>query len=233
MAKFFMTDVHGDYKGLISLLKHAEIDFGRDQLVFGGDMINRGKESASVVQAVKSLTDKYPKSVIALIGNHEEMMSDYIRSRDRTWMHHGGRETLKHFEEMFPDETERKKHMEWAYTLPLYFEDDEFIYTHAGLNPHEQLDKQSRDIIWMGEFDFYSVPKEALLALTHGKPVVHGHTPVERIYFDGVRLNCDLGSNTYQVIEERGLGLVNLTEMTYFVYKQTQKKIEKRKIMQF
>jgi serine/threonine protein phosphatase 1 len=58
----------------------------------------------------------------------------------------------------------------------------------------------------------------------------NGHTPVERIYYDGMRMNCDLGSNTYSVISERALGIVNLTEMTYLVYKQAGKTLEKRRI---
>lgn len=35
MRKFFMTDIHGDLKGLKQLLKKAEVAPGRDQLVFG------------------------------------------------------------------------------------------------------------------------------------------------------------------------------------------------------
>ncbi|WP_206669796.1 hypothetical protein [Paenibacillus luteus] len=80
------------------------------------------------------------------------------------------------------------------------------------------------------ESAFYSIPKKDLLLLTKNKPIIHGHTPVERIYFDGFRLNGDMGSNTYKIIEERGLGIVNLTEMVYYVYKQAQNKIEKRNV---
>ncbi|WP_027093541.1 metallophosphoesterase [Cohnella thermotolerans] len=230
MRKFFMTDIHGEYKGLKVLLKHAEVDYTQDQLVIGGDMINRGRESAKVVREIKLMTEKYPNNVYALIGNHEEMMGDYFRAGDKTFLSHGGDETLQSFNKTFSNDSERLVHMEWAYSLPLYFEDDEFVYTHAGLNPFEPLDEQSRDILWMSEFDLYSIPKENLLSLTQGKPIIHGHTPVERIYFDGARMNCDIGSNTYSIEEERGLGLVCLTEMIYWVYKPALKKIEKRKV---
>lgn len=228
--KYFITDIHGDYKGLELLLKHVEIDFSQDQLVFGGDMINRGRDSAGVVKEVKILVDQYPGSVHALIGNHEEMMGNYIRNGDKTWLSHGAYETMESFKKTFPNKAERELHMEWAYSLPLYFEDDDFVYTHAGLNPYEKLNKQSRDILWMSELDLYSIPKDILLALAQNKPIIHGHTPVERIYFDGARLNCDMGSNTYFIEEERGLGIVNLTEMVYWVYMPAKKKIEKRKI---
>lgn len=229
--KYFITDIHGDYKGLKLLMEHARINFSKDQLVIGGDMINRGRDSGSVLKFIKGLVQKYPENVYPLIGNHEEMMKDYYRSEDKLWLNHSGRDTLRDFEKTF-SKIEMDDHIEWASNLPLVYEDDEYIYTHAGLNPFEPLDKQSREILWMSESDFYCISKEVLLTLTR-KPIIHGHTPVERIYYDGVRLNCDLGSNTYMIQKEQGLGLVNLTEMTYLVYRQSQKKIEKREILRF
>ncbi|TKJ86065.1 serine/threonine protein phosphatase [Paenibacillus sp. CFBP13512] len=230
--KFFISDIHGEIDGLEMLLGHAEIDFTKDQLILGGDYINRGKDSGKVIRRVRELTEAYPNNVIALIGNHEEMMWEYFRKGDTLWHSHGGRETLKDFENSF-SESEMEEYIEWVRNLPLVYKDDMFVYTHAGLNPFEPIEKQSREILWMSEFDFYSISKDSLFNLTKSKPVVHGHTPVERIYYDGTRLNCDLGSNTYVIEEERGLGLVNLTEMTYLVYRQSQKKVEKREIIRF
>ena len=227
--KYFITDIHGDYKGMELLLKHAGVDFSKDQLVFGGDLIDRGSQSGNVIKRVKALMNTYPQNVFAVIGNHEEMMRDYYQNGDKLWLHHGGRETIADFNKTFRD-MEREQHIEWASNLPLVFEDDEFVYTHAGLNPFEPLDKQSREILWMSELDFYRYSKDVILSLTKGKPIVHGHTPVERIYFDGARMNCDLGSNTYTILEERGLALVNLSKMIYYVYKPFSKKIEKREI---
>ena len=233
MRRFFVTDIHGDEKGLSLLLKQAEVDLNVDQLVIGGDMINRGKNSGGVVKLIKRLAEQYPGRVHALAGNHEEMMGDYINRGDRLWLNHGGQETLKSFAANWADETIQREHMEWAYSLPLYFEDEEYVYTHAGLDPGQPLKQQSREILWMTEFDFYQVPRAELLALTKGKPVIHGHTPVERIYYDGARMNCDMGSNTYSIPGERCLGLVNLTEMTYLVYKQESQKLEQRRISQY
>ncbi|MED1850066.1 metallophosphoesterase family protein [Brevibacillus agri] len=232
MRKLFITDIHGDYQGFRLLLKHAELDLAKDQLVIGGDMINRGKESGEVIKSIKLLCEQYPNNVHAIIGNHEEMMGWYYQRADNLWLRHGGREAIKDFEKTF-SKAQREEHIGWACGLPLVFEDDEYVYTHSGLNPYEPLDKQNREILWMSESDFYSISKENLLTLTQNRPIIHGHTPVERIYFDGVRMNCDMGSNTYCVEEERGLGLVNLSEMVYFVYKQAQKKIEMRKISHF
>lgn len=233
MRKFFVTDIHGDEKGLKLLLKQAGVDLNVDQLVIGGDMINRGNNSGGVVKLIRQLAEQFPERVHALMGNHEEMMGDYLKHGDRLWLSHGGQETLESFDAHWADETIRRGHMEWAYSLPVYFEDDEFVYTHAGLDTRQPLEQQNRDILWMNECDFYQVPRSELLAFTGGKPVIHGHTPVERICYDGARMNCDMGSNTYSIPGERALGIVNLSEMTYLVYKQASKKLEQRRISRY
>jgi serine/threonine protein phosphatase 1 len=231
VLKYFITDIHGDCRGLMLLLKHANIDFSKDQLVIGGDMINRGKESGEVVREIKAMHEKFPDNVRVLIGNHEEMMIWYYQNGDTTWLAHGGSDTIQSFNKTFPDEAVRNDHIEWLGGLPLYFEDEEFVYIHAGLNPYEPLDKQNREILWMAEDEFYTITRDSLLFLTRGRAIVHGHTPVvEYIYHDGARINCDLGSNTYCIESERALALVNLSMMTYYVYKQSSRKIEERKV---
>ncbi len=232
MNRYFMTDIHGDYTGMKLLLEHVGADFSVDQIVFGGDMIDRGRDSAAVLKFIKALMDRHPNNVHAIIGNHEEMLADYYRYGDTTWMHNGGFETLRNFDSKYKEDSEKRVHIDWVCSLPLFFEDDTFIYVHAGLNPDHSLNEQSREILWMSEESFYSIPRKKLLNLTGNKTVVHGHTPVELIYWDGVRINCDLGSNSNAIEGECGLGLVNLTEMCVYVYMQGQKKIEVRKIVE-
>lgn len=229
---YFMTDIHGEYEGVVRLFEHAGVDWTRDRVVFGGDYINRGKYSSKVLRYIKELVQAHPDQVTALAGNHEEMMLDYYRLGDKLWLSHGGRETLKELNKAL-NPAEMEEYLEWLGGLPITYQDDHFVYTHAGLNPYEPLDKQSRDILWMTESEFYSITRETLFALTDSKPVVHGHTPVERIYYDGIRLNGDLGCSTYFIEEERGLALLNLSEMVYYVYKQLSKTIEERTIARF
>lgn len=125
MRKFFITDIHGDLQGLELLLRQSGLDWDQDQLVIGGDMINRGKDSAGVLGYLKQLAERHTGRIHALIGNHEEMMGDYIVNGDKLWLSHGGRETLAGLKQAYPDPDERQELMEWAYSLPMYFEDDE------------------------------------------------------------------------------------------------------------
>lgn len=81
-------------------------------------------------------------------------MSWYYERGNRLWLSHGGHETIAQFEKTFSNELDRQEHIAWASSLSLYFEDDEFVYTHAGLNPYEPLDSQSRDVLWNNESYF-------------------------------------------------------------------------------
>ncbi len=69
-------DLHGDYKALQALLKTADLD--TDLLVFLGDYADRGADGVEVIRTVKSLRQMYPKSVVALMGNHEDYSGEGV-----------------------------------------------------------------------------------------------------------------------------------------------------------
>lgn len=231
MRKLFITDIHGDYDGMIKLFHQAKVNPKEDQLIIGGDMIDRGKDSGKVVKHLKYWCDQYPDNVKAVIGNHEKMCGWYLNSYSRMWLNHGGYGSIDSFNNTFSEVTVLDAHLLWLQELPIYVEDDEFIYTHAGIDPYVPMTEQEHEVIWMQELEFYSFPKETVLNATGGKPIIHGHTACEYALFDGARLNGDLGSETYPIVEERGLGLFNLTDWTYWTYKSHTQKIEKRKIL--
>ena len=55
-------------------------------LIFVGDYVDKGPTSRQVVELVKSLTERYPEQVTALLGNHEmELLLDRDRSRWDMW----------------------------------------------------------------------------------------------------------------------------------------------------
>lgn len=217
--KLFVTDIHGEYRGLIELLREMDYDGFTDRLTVGGDLIDRGPDSALVVRYLRMLQRIHPERVTVLTGNHEEMLRWYLEKRSNMWLIHGGAEALASFDRTFEDETESRASLEWLLGLPMVAQDDEYVYTHAGFVPDQPLDAQSRDVLWMTEREFYAYPAESILRATGGKTVVHGHTPCEFICYDGARLNCDLGSHTYAIEESRGLALVDLTNGEYAVYR--------------
>jgi hypothetical protein len=67
-------DVHGDIEVINSLLRIFEPS--KDAIIFLGDYADRGPNGIEVIDAINSLKDSNPKSVIALKGNHEDYSCD-------------------------------------------------------------------------------------------------------------------------------------------------------------
>jgi serine/threonine protein phosphatase 1 len=171
---YAIGDIHGCSDLLEALLErieeHAE---GRSrQLVFLGDYIDRGPDSAAVLRTVSRLKWAEPDLVTCLMGNHERMLLDALGTDDSAmhWLGNGGGATLESFGARdvaaLPSDI-----LDWIEALPSIHEDAMRWYVHAGFRPGtapEQSDEHDR--LWIrepfldGDHDF-------------GRHVVHGHTP--------------------------------------------------------
>lgn len=72
-------DVHGMLESLQSLINKLDLQ-PADKLIFVGDLIDKGPDSAGVVQYVDHLQQKAPNNVILVEGNHEDRMRRYLRN---------------------------------------------------------------------------------------------------------------------------------------------------------
>jgi serine/threonine protein phosphatase 1 len=141
-------------------------------------------------------------------------------------MYHGGREAAQSINEAFKKEGVSDI-INWVRELPLVYEDNHFVFAHAGINIPYGMVEQDREILWFEKNDFYEIKKESLLFYTNDKTVVHGHTPGSYVAFDGVRICIDLGA---QVLDNGKLSLVELNEMIYFEYCFEDEQIQKQYI---
>ena len=173
-----LTYAIGDIHGCHDLLK-ALVAGVRDhaasrpyRLVFLGEYIDRGRDSAAVIATVRDLQAQSPETVTCLMGNHEMMLLAAARDRSLTgwWLGNGGGATLASFGAPSLDDLPSDV-LRWLESLPTQHEDARRIYVHAGLSParprHTQTD---HDRLWI---------REPFLTADHdfGKHVVHGHTP--------------------------------------------------------
>ena len=67
MAHYVVGDVQGCFKELEALLKKVKFNKEMDQLIFAGDLVNRGKDSHKVLEFC--INNK--KSVSGVLGNHD------------------------------------------------------------------------------------------------------------------------------------------------------------------
>ncbi|WP_078410425.1 metallophosphoesterase [Priestia abyssalis] len=225
MRRFAISDIHGSYYEMMKLLEYVKFHPGQDQLVVVGDMINRGPESGKVVKELKELQETY-KHIHVTIGNHEEMMLWYLAGVDDMWVHFGGKQAADSINEAFYEEGAGKA-VQWVHRLPLTFEDEKFVYAHAGFLLPYKTERQNREHLWLQRKVFYSIQKEALLSETEGKITVHGHTPANTVIFDGARMGIDLGA---QVTSGPKLALVELEEWVSYVYDFGSERIRVSKI---
>jgi serine/threonine protein phosphatase 1 len=187
---YAIGDIHGCHDLLLTLLQGIEGHAAGQpyRLVFLGDYIDRGPDSAGVLATVRRLQEGSPESVVCLMGNHEALMLEAATdpSRAQLWLRNGGDAALASFGINNVSELPSDI-VEWVRQLPAFYEDEHHYYVHAGVNPARALsDQTNHDRFWI---------REAFLEAEHdfGKHIVHGHTPLqtaspdERLY----RTNLD------------------------------------------
>lgn len=78
---FAIGDIHGCYRKLVDLMNRLPYDPERDRLIFLGDYINRGPDSAKVIDYLLELQESC-RDVIFLKGNHEQALVQYADTGD-------------------------------------------------------------------------------------------------------------------------------------------------------
>ncbi|MBV1698218.1 MAG: serine/threonine protein phosphatase [Hyphomicrobiales bacterium] len=190
---YVIGDIHGSLGLLRTLIKrcrrHAR---GRGTtLVFLGDYIDRGPDSAGVVGFIMDLQSELRGRLIALKGNHEAMLIGVVDGEveAESWLSQGGTQTLQSYGVTSADALPRT-HLQWLRSLPTSHDDGRRFFAHAGIDPDRPLSAQrERDLIWIRE-PFLSDPRD------HGRLIVHGHTPLKAGAPDlrGNRVNVDTGA---------------------------------------
>jgi serine/threonine protein phosphatase 1 len=209
MGKIFaIGDIHGSIDRLQDLMQKIPIDFANDTLLFIGDYIDRGPGSVEVVEYLMDLKKRVPE-IILLKGNHEDMLEKYLDGTDRfTYLLNGGQSTLDsylsktHRSDSFPIPAE---HIDFFKSLRLYYETEAYIFVHAGLRPKIPLASQkSEDLLWIRDKFIYS-------KYNFGKPVVFGHTPLEKPLVEPNKIGIDTGA-----VYGNALTCVQLPDVLFF-----------------
>lgn len=179
-------DIHGCRMQLRALLDKV-IPGKDDQLVFLGDYIDRGPDSAGVVEDLLNLQEHLPNTVF-LCGNHEQMLIDVLAGSDpATFLFNGGAQTIASYQKTLGTWPPPAIHQAFFQSLRTNYETEQFIFVHAGLRPGLPLAQQNReDLLWIRAEFLWS---EA----DWGKTVVFGHTPRQEVLLGKHRIGLDTG----------------------------------------
>ncbi|HEY4032091.1 MAG TPA: metallophosphoesterase family protein [Caulobacteraceae bacterium] len=190
---YAIGDVHGRYdllKQLISMILDDWKVQGADRrplVIFCGDYVDRGPESAAVLEALIWLQQRTDIQACFLKGNHEAGMMRFLDNPPDCagWLRFGGVETLKSYGVVAPSPEDPSScfrardlllqrmpssHLRFLERLELMLVVGDYAFVHAGVQPGVDLRGQrEEDLLWIRqEFLTDEGPFE--------KIIVHGHS---------------------------------------------------------
>lgn len=200
---FAFGDIHGDLEALKRILLRLPKLDEKDTIVFVGDYLDRGPQSAQVIEYIRNQLPKATQAkVVPLRGNHED---GWLRVATGGWpefvipAQNGCLATLRsftgslYFEGDLPTKEEYQSMLlasffpegviAWMGSLPHFYEDEHAIYIHAGLVKGAGKDKdrwlhpsevvEKSILLWVRTMDFFQNYR--------GKRVVCGHTSTDHL----------------------------------------------------
>lgn len=206
---YAVGDVHGCrqlLRGLEALIQLDAAQFsGRPRIVLLGDMVDRGPDTAGLLDdLMRPLTWA---TRLAIRGNHEEMMLAFLDNpaRNASWLDQGGYETLRSYglalDPTTPLALPRRRlqqtlaahlpeqHLAWLRALPagyvLVGGAQTWVLAHAGFDPGRSLsDQPPGALVWGGP----SPKLEGTICL------VHGHVLQTKVGIAGNCIGIDTGA---------------------------------------
>ena len=211
-AFYAVGDVHGCLVAVEQVF--AQIDAHRvanglntAPIVLLGDFVDRGEDSASVLERFKALNEAAPDRVYCLMGNHEKMMLDFLDDPAECggrWLRFGGVQTLASYGIKGVDEnSDAVDLMEacdalenalppgmeaWIRQLPMKWQSGNVYCVHAAMDPNRTVTHQSSRVLLWGHPDFFKTQRD------DGVWIVHGHTIVDVARASGGRISIDTGA---------------------------------------
>jgi serine/threonine protein phosphatase 1 len=207
-AVYAIGDVHGCLEQLLKLEAMIVADgdgmAGEKWIVTLGDYIDRGRSSPAVIDHIMSPAPTGFRR-IALVGNHEKLMLDFLDNAAATleWLEWGGVATAEAYG-VPPDPEQHWRrdpygyadrlrplipaaHLDLLRKLPVCLSLPRYFFVHAGIRPGVPLGRQEeQDLIWI-RAPFLNGK------LAGDVTVVHGHTPVDGVEMAPGRIDIDTG----------------------------------------
>ena len=213
---YAIGDVHGRLDLFIALMDRICRDSAarkpaRVRVIFLGDLIDRGPESAGVIDRCMDYGRRFPGFEV-LKGNHEGLMEhalDGNLSAVTLWMRQGGDNALASWgvpreviDQGSPADLVEaaRQHIDpdvvaWIKTRPYTAQIGDYLFVHAGIRPGVPLSRQiPEDLMWIRNEFLTSDDDHAMI-------VVHGHSITdEGVQMHANRIGIDTGAYRSNVL---------------------------------
>lgn len=224
---YAIGDIHGRLDLLRDLIDRIDADrrarpCARDYIVFLGDLIDRGPDSAGVIDFLLAERDRLPHPIF-IMGNHEEMLLRILDGdvgQFRDWIQYGGYECAQSYgvevgklsalddadgaallRKAVPD-----AHRAFIRDFADSFQFGDYLFVHAGIRPGVAIREQKvEDLRWIRQGFLDS-------SANHRVIVVHGHTISDGPDEQANRIGIDTGAYTSGILTAL---CIDGTERTY------------------
>jgi serine/threonine protein phosphatase 1 len=179
---------------------------GPPVVIFLGDYIDRGPDSAGVIELLLSGRPRgFERRYLR--GNHEQAMMGFLAKpvANRQWLLQGGLETMISYGIQPPAAVGAKDedwiaaaealkaklpeaHATFLHGLERYVALGDYAFVHAGVDAARSLEDQTDDDLYWSRERFIASKRR----FSHR--VVHGHTPVDTPFADERRIAVDTGA---------------------------------------
>ena len=142
MKTYCLGDVHGTYKALMQCFERAGFNYNEDRLIVLGDVVDGYPETKECINELKKIKD-----LVYVIGNHDQWVLSWMNSgiTQPIWITQGGDNTIKSYGGQSGVPESHRKFLRTAY---LYYEQDNKLFVHAGVDPNQKdIKKQRPDLL--------------------------------------------------------------------------------------
>lgn len=189
---YAVGDIHGRADLLYKMIDLIVADVERQdddreaRLLFLGDYVDRGDNSQDVVSALMLIEEQLAfEGVDFLMGNHESALLAFLDDPTgrSEWLRFGGLQTLGSYNVAPPKlrgdagelisisdalSDEMGTHVAFLRSCKFQHRSGDVIFTHAGVEPETDLEKQTEDALLWGRSTFLESPLPPHLRFVHG-----------------------------------------------------------------
>ena len=135
MKTYVLGDIHANYNALIEVLTKANFDYENDQLISLGDIVDRGTEPYLCIFELQKI-----KNLIAIKGNHDVWLKDYINQDSSIPSTTASLTTIKW--QGLDVEDKRKVEQFLNSQIDYYIDKNNNLFVHAGIDRMETMKEQ-------------------------------------------------------------------------------------------
>jgi serine/threonine protein phosphatase 1 len=199
---YAVGDVHGCLAQLVTLHAAIAADLAAHPvamplLLHIGDYVDRGPDTAGVIERLRHGPPIVGVPTVNLKGNHEQTMIEALagdRAAGTDWLFHGGKPALASYG---IDPQGRRaawraavpeSHLAFLNGLAMMHREGGYLFAHAGIRPGIRLEDQAPEDLLRIRQPFLFTEQDL------GVVVVHGHTPVKTPVVRRNRIGIDTGA---------------------------------------